>query len=324
MPKDAHGPGIQAVTPKLASELGLASHATHAHPGASQNSAARRRRPDGASQNGASRMAAADTGTPGGSVRDNGVFAAPAAPRVAGPGLALRAVRRLAARRGRTGRARPPPAGAAVAAGLRPPHRGPGPGRGAGRDGAAARRGRPRGADARHRPAVPVAAARGQRQDPADRVRRPPGPPEPGPVDRPARPEPAAAVAGRRRRPGLAAAVRRHGWPRRPGNGQRGQQHRHPRAVPGPGIARHERIRPDPGRPRGRARPDRGARAARRWCRRHCPRSPWSWSPTGGPTRCGSRSSVSATDWQKFPPNGCGWRTPWTTSCPTWSGAPGR
>ena len=27
MPKDAHGPGIQAVTPKLASELGLASHA---------------------------------------------------------------------------------------------------------------------------------------------------------------------------------------------------------------------------------------------------------------------------------------------------------
>jgi hypothetical protein len=60
MPKDAHGPGIQAVTPKLATELGLASHpAGH-----------------GAGQ---------DTESPGvqapaGSVRDTGIFAAPAVP----------------------------------------------------------------------------------------------------------------------------------------------------------------------------------------------------------------------------------------------------
>jgi hypothetical protein len=73
MPKDAHGPGIQAVTPKVASELGLSSHATHAHPGAGQN---------GAGQNGE----LPDTGTPAGSVRDHGVFAAPAAPASQAPG----------------------------------------------------------------------------------------------------------------------------------------------------------------------------------------------------------------------------------------------
>jgi hypothetical protein len=63
MPKDAHGPGIQAVTPKLASELGLAAHASHAqHPDPGQVTEL------------------PDTGTEAGSVRDNGIFAAPAAP----------------------------------------------------------------------------------------------------------------------------------------------------------------------------------------------------------------------------------------------------
>jgi hypothetical protein len=62
MPKDANGPGIQAVTPKLASELGLASHADHAHPGAGQ----------------ATELPG--TQAPAGSVRGNGVYAAPAAP----------------------------------------------------------------------------------------------------------------------------------------------------------------------------------------------------------------------------------------------------
>src|SRR5947209_13253019 len=68
MPKDADGPGISAVSPKLASELGLSSHATHAHPGAGQVTEL------------------PGTGTPAGSVRDNGVFAAPAAPASQAPG----------------------------------------------------------------------------------------------------------------------------------------------------------------------------------------------------------------------------------------------
>ncbi len=68
MPKDAHGPGISAVSPKLASELGLSSHATHAHPGTGQVTEL------------------PGTGTPAGSVRDNGVFAAPAAPASQAPG----------------------------------------------------------------------------------------------------------------------------------------------------------------------------------------------------------------------------------------------
>jgi hypothetical protein len=78
MPKDAHGPGISAVSPKLASELGLSAHATHAHPGAGQNSAGQ----NGAGQDGE----LPGTGTPAGSVRDHGVFAAPAAPASQAPG----------------------------------------------------------------------------------------------------------------------------------------------------------------------------------------------------------------------------------------------
>ncbi|HEX5298369.1 MAG TPA: hypothetical protein VFW50_15405 [Streptosporangiaceae bacterium] len=64
MPKDAHGPGIQAVTPQLASELGLTtSHADHAHhPGPGQV------------------MELPGTEAPAGAVRDHGIFAAPAAP----------------------------------------------------------------------------------------------------------------------------------------------------------------------------------------------------------------------------------------------------
>ena len=63
MPKDAHGPGIQAVTPQLASELGLTAHADHIqHPGPGQV------------------MELPGTGTPADSVRDHGIFAAPAAP----------------------------------------------------------------------------------------------------------------------------------------------------------------------------------------------------------------------------------------------------
>jgi hypothetical protein len=64
MPKDAHGPGIQAVTPQLASELGLTtSHADHAHhPGPGQV------------------MELPGTEAPAGPVRDHGIFAAPAAP----------------------------------------------------------------------------------------------------------------------------------------------------------------------------------------------------------------------------------------------------
>ena len=60
MPKDAHGPGIQAVTPKLATELGLASH------------------PAGRGADPGTEMPVA--GAPAGSVRDTGIFAAPAAP----------------------------------------------------------------------------------------------------------------------------------------------------------------------------------------------------------------------------------------------------
>jgi hypothetical protein len=63
MPKDAHGPGIHAVTPKLASELGLAAHAS------------------GAKQQGPGQVTELPgSGTEAGSVRDNGIFAAPAAP----------------------------------------------------------------------------------------------------------------------------------------------------------------------------------------------------------------------------------------------------
>jgi hypothetical protein len=60
MPKDAHGPGIQAVTPKLASELGVGSH-----------SGARGAGPD---------AELPVVQAPAGSVRDHGIFAAQAAP----------------------------------------------------------------------------------------------------------------------------------------------------------------------------------------------------------------------------------------------------
>ncbi len=63
MPKDAHGPGIAAVTPKLASELGLASHADHGRDPA----------PGPVTE-------LPGTGSPAGTVRENGIFAAPAAP----------------------------------------------------------------------------------------------------------------------------------------------------------------------------------------------------------------------------------------------------
>jgi len=60
MPKDAHGPGIQAVTPKLAGELGLTGHP---------------------SQRGATQEPELPVGqAPSGSVRDNGIWASPAAP----------------------------------------------------------------------------------------------------------------------------------------------------------------------------------------------------------------------------------------------------
>ena len=64
-----------------------------------------------------------------------------------------------------------------------------------------------------------------------------------------------------------------------------------------PGLDRHQRDRADPGRPGGRARADRGARAAPARSRRPWPRSPSSWPPTAGPTRCGSPWSASAPSW---------------------------
>ena len=61
MPKDAHGPGIQAVTPKLAGELGLAGHP-------SQRSA------------GGEDAELPVVQAPAGPVRDNGIWASPATP----------------------------------------------------------------------------------------------------------------------------------------------------------------------------------------------------------------------------------------------------
>ena len=69
MPKDAHGPGIQAVTPKLAGELGLAGHPSQRSAGQDAELPVVR--------------------APAGPVRDNGICAAPATPASAGPGLAL-------------------------------------------------------------------------------------------------------------------------------------------------------------------------------------------------------------------------------------------
>ena len=60
MPEDADGPGIQAVTPHLAGELGLAAHPSEGGAG-----------PD---------AGVPVTQAPAGSVRDNGIFASPSAP----------------------------------------------------------------------------------------------------------------------------------------------------------------------------------------------------------------------------------------------------
>src|SRR5439155_25922483 len=66
MPKDAHGPGIQAVTPKLAGELGLAGHP---------------------SQRGSTSESELPVGqAPSGSVRDHGIWASPAMPAQQAPG----------------------------------------------------------------------------------------------------------------------------------------------------------------------------------------------------------------------------------------------
>jgi hypothetical protein len=68
MPKDAHGPGIQAVTPKLAGELGLAGH----HPSQRGAGGQEPELPVGQA--------------PGGPVRDHGIWASPAAPAQQAPG----------------------------------------------------------------------------------------------------------------------------------------------------------------------------------------------------------------------------------------------
>ena len=67
MPKDAHGPGIEAVTPKLAGELGLAGHPSQRGAGTEDPEL-----PVGQA--------------PGGSVRDHGIWASPATPAQQAPG----------------------------------------------------------------------------------------------------------------------------------------------------------------------------------------------------------------------------------------------
>ena len=67
MPKDAHGPGIEAVTPKLAGELGLAGHPSQRHAGTEDPEL-----PVGQA--------------PGGSVRDHGIWASSATPAQQAPG----------------------------------------------------------------------------------------------------------------------------------------------------------------------------------------------------------------------------------------------
>ncbi|MGD0066992.1 MAG: hypothetical protein ABSB76_26540 [Streptosporangiaceae bacterium] len=82
MPKDAHGPGIEPVTPKLASELGLDSH-----PSAGRVVDAGWGNTGGASGTVSASAGVVTPGTElsGGAVRDNGIFAAPssAAPQAA-------------------------------------------------------------------------------------------------------------------------------------------------------------------------------------------------------------------------------------------------
>ena len=67
MPKDAHGPGIEAVTPKLAGELGLAGHPSQRGVGTEDPEL-----PVGQA--------------PSGSVRDHGIWASPATPARQAPG----------------------------------------------------------------------------------------------------------------------------------------------------------------------------------------------------------------------------------------------
>ena len=67
MPKDAHGPGIEAVTPKLAGELGLAGHPSQRGVGTEDPGL-----PVGQA--------------PSGSVRDHGIWASPATPAQQAPG----------------------------------------------------------------------------------------------------------------------------------------------------------------------------------------------------------------------------------------------
>src|SRR6476646_6431434 len=67
MPKDAHGPGVEAVTPKLAGELGLAGHPSQRGVGTEDPEL-----PVGQA--------------PSGSVRDHGIWASPATPAQQAPG----------------------------------------------------------------------------------------------------------------------------------------------------------------------------------------------------------------------------------------------
>ncbi len=81
MPKDAHGPGIEAMTPQIASEMGMTSHPDSPAGGSSQQGS-----------RGAAGIWAAGpevqlpaVGAQGSSVPGNGIFAAPAAPGQSGP-----------------------------------------------------------------------------------------------------------------------------------------------------------------------------------------------------------------------------------------------
>ncbi len=76
MPKDAHGPGIEAVTPKLAGELGDTSLPAPSHSQAGRGSAGWSAGPG---------IELPGEQVPVGPVRDNGIFAEPAAPQAQAP-----------------------------------------------------------------------------------------------------------------------------------------------------------------------------------------------------------------------------------------------